>query len=123
MDGKSQDSPDCVPTMFSAVCQPYMDGMKRDIIDSVAGLREESRISSEASRDAIAEVHNRIDRMLEVHIIPMANKVHNGFGDEISSVSRRLDRVDRRVWWLVGTMFTLLLTAVGILAAVLRGAR
>ena len=65
-----------------------------------------------AKTNAAIEMHTKAaeerTRILEAHtqeIKLMSNKVFNGFGEQIRQLTKRIDKVDARVWAILFSVF------------------
>jgi len=50
-------------------------------------------------------------------IIAIREKLHNGITDKLENTNDTVNKIEKRMWWLMGVMFTFLLGIAGAVVA------
>jgi len=97
------------------------DITRRDNIKATTNSRPKSIVM--AKKVTVQELHTEIEQIKDIHLGHMSDNI-----DELKEAVKenkaffigRLDRLDNRIFWILGLAFTTLLTVVGTLIGDMR---
>lgn len=97
------------------------DITRRDNIKNATSSRPKDIVM--AKKVTVQELHTEIEQIKDIHLVHMSDNI-----DELKEAVKdnrdffigRLDRLDNRIFWILGLAFTTLLTVVGTLIGDMR---